>query len=122
MTKAASLACLPASLILIVLAVQPAEACSVSRSYMTRTASAFMTVQSGKPCTITFHTIGPVHDARVVKRPSHGSVDIPFVFKVTYKSRAGYTGSDMFKYEYTGFNSRNRRARSVVTVAVTVTP
>ena len=80
-----------------------------------------MTVRSGQPCDITFRTLGPVQEVRIVKRPAHGTLSVGSANKVTYQSRSGFTGADTFHYAYIGRSPLNRPAKLPVTIAVTVT-
>lgn len=111
-----------AFVILIAGSIGSVEACSVPWIRWTKHAQGTMTVQSGKPCKIYFHSLGPTHEARIIKRPLHGSINWDEVWTLTYRSRPGYVGGDRFIYERAGRNSRNRPLRVKIEILVTVTP
>jgi hypothetical protein len=81
-----------------------------------------MTVRSGKTCGLTFRSLGPTETTRIVARPSHGSVSIGSVGKVTYRANSGYVGSDTFTYARHGRDTRDNASDRQVRVLVTITP
>ena len=106
----------------------PAEAardCSVPRirTLTNQTVDGNMTVKTGKRCSIVMLTSrGPTSGAKIVERPSHGSVSIGGQNRITYVSRAGFTGQDGFSYSRTGLDHLNNASERTVRVRVTVTP
>ena len=63
--------------------------------------------------------VGPIHSARLLSRPSKGSVSIDGN-RVVYTSTAGYVGDDHFTYARQGLNTRNQPITRTVVVNVKV--
>ena len=111
-----------ASLLLLTLSGQPAQACVMPfvRSLHNQTVDGFMVVRPGKRCHITFRSGGPTESTHIVQRPSHGSVSLGAIGRVTYQPHAGFAGNDMFIYQRRGLDARNNPSVRTVRVNVTV--
>jgi hypothetical protein len=119
--KALGLACL----ILSALCVEASARCSVPRipTFDNQTSQGRMTVDSGKPCRIRFSSSsGPMDRVEIVQRPTNGTVQTDGLMGVTYRSRAGFTGSDAFTYARKGMSKAGTPSTRTVQVSVTVTP
>ena len=105
------------------LAAEAADACWVPRisSFHNQTVTTHMSVRTGKRCSIVFWSRGPTASHEVTRRPSHGSVQVGAIGRITYQSRAGYVGSDEFAYVQRGRDALNNPSIRSVRVAVTVT-
>ena len=86
-----------------------------------QTVDGYMTVRSGKTCSVDFRSAGPTDRTVILARPSHGSVTLGSVGRLTYKARTGYAGKDTFTYARRGTTSRNAPMDATVRVNVTVT-
>jgi hypothetical protein len=119
MTRPLGLACLMS----LAWAVDASALCSVPRFFVpdNQTADAYMTVSSGDQCTIRLrHSSGPNHRTAIVQRPSNGSAVTGVPNNVTYRSRAGYVGSDVFTYSWSGLSRNNSPVVNTVRVNVKV--
>jgi hypothetical protein len=110
-------------LVLLGLGCESASACApYVRWVNNQTVDNTMTVRSGKTCSLNFRSKGPTHQTVILVRPSHGTVSVGAVGRVTYRSRPGYVGSDTFTYARRGFDARNSPMNATIRIAVTVTP
>jgi len=111
-------------LILLGLASQSASAACAPfvRWVNNQTVDNYMTVRSGRTCSLNFRSRGPTHQTVILARPSHGTVSVGGVGAVTYRSRSGYVGSDTFTYARRGLDARNNPINATIRIAVTVTP
>jgi hypothetical protein len=90
------------------------------RTLDNQTVNGTMYVVSGQRCSIVMVlSPGPVHGAKLVSRPSHGSVSIDGG-RVVYASSAGYIGDDHFTYARKGLNPLNQPVTRTVDVNVKV--
>jgi Big-like domain-containing protein len=112
------------SFLLISLAAEPALACWVPwvRTFHDQTVDNTMTVQSGKRCSIIFRSSGPTETHAIIQSPKHGTVQVGSIGRLTYRSQAGFVGSDSFVYVRRGRDTRNNPSVRTVRIAVTVTP
>lgn len=85
-----------------------------------QTVDGYMYVNSGKTCTISFHSRGPTERTEVIERPSHGTVTPGSIGRLTYRSQKGFVGSDMFVYRRSGLDMTNNPSIRTVRVHVTV--
>jgi len=112
-----------ASFILLVLSSESALACMPFVRWVNhQTVDGYMTVKSGKPCHVDFRSAGPTEQTQVIVRPSNGSVVVGSIGRLTYRSRAGFVGSDTFTYARRGLDARNNPMDATIRVSVTVTP
>ena len=111
-------------LVLVGLACEPASAVCAPfvRWVNNQTVDNYMTVRSGKTCSLIFRSGGPTYQTVILVRPSHGTVSVGDVGRVIYRARLGYVGADTFTYARRGLDSRNGPMNATVRVAVTVTP
>jgi hypothetical protein len=90
------------------------------RTIDNQTANGTMYVVSGKRCSIVLlRSAGPMHSAKLVSRPSNGSVSIDGG-RVVYVSSAGYVGDDHFTYARQGLNALNQPVTRTINVNVKV--
>ena len=118
-TRVAGLACL----FLLALGVEASARCSVPRirTFDTQASNGYMTADSGKPCRIRFHSSsGPMDRVDIVQRPTNGTVQTDGLMGVTYRSHAGYAGSDSFTYARKGMSKAGTSSTRTVHVSVTV--
>jgi hypothetical protein len=87
-----------------------------------QTVDGYMTVRMGKPCHLNFRSAGPTERTAVLVRPSNGTLVLGSIGRLTYRSRAGFVGSDTFTYARRGFDARNNPMDATVRVSVKVTP
>jgi hypothetical protein len=87
-----------------------------------QTVDNYMTVRSGKTCSLIFRSGGPTYQTVILARPSHGIVSVGNVGRVIYRARPGYVGFDTFTYARRGLDSRNNQKNATIRIAVTVTP
>lgn len=87
-----------------------------------QTVDNYMTVRSGKTCSLIFRSGGPTHRTVILVRPLHGTVSIGEVGRIIYRANSGYVGADTFTYARRGLDSRNNPMDATVRIAVTVTP
>jgi Bacterial Ig domain len=91
------------------------------RTYDNQTVSGTMYAVSGKPCSIVVNaTNGAMQTAEVVQNASNGHVTASGQ-RITYISRAGFTGEDHFTYSRHGINNLNAPVVRTVNVTVQVT-
>jgi hypothetical protein len=111
-------------LVLVGLACEPASAVCAPfvRWVNNQTVDNYMTVRSGKTCSLIFRSGGPTYQTVILVRPSHGTVSVGDVGRVIYRARLGYIGADTFTYARRGLDSRNGPMNATVRIAVTVTP
>jgi hypothetical protein len=118
-TRPVGLACL----LLLALCVEASARCSVPRipTFDNQTSHGNMSADSGKPCRIRFSSSsGPMSSVEIVQRPSSGTLTTDGLMGVTYRSRAGYTGSDSFIYARKGLTKAGTPSTRTVQVSVTV--
>jgi hypothetical protein len=99
-----------------------ARSCAVPviRELDNQTVDGTMYAVSGKRCGIALMlSAGPIHSAKLVSRPSKGSVSIDGN-RLVYTSTAGYIGDDHFTYARQGLNTRNQPITRTVVVNVKV--
>jgi hypothetical protein len=109
----------------LALAGTSAHACVVPfvRTFAGHTVDGTMSARSGKPCRIRLRfSRGPTTGARIVARPSNGTVSIGAGNDIVYRSRPGFVGRDQFTYERTGLGAGNAPVTRGVRVSVTVRP
>ena len=111
-------------LVLLGLASKPASAACAPfvRWVNNQTVENYMTVRSGKTCSLIFRSGGPTHQTVILVRPSHGTVSVGDVGRVIYRAHPGYVGPDTFTYARRGLDSRNGPMNATIRIAVTVTP
>jgi hypothetical protein len=80
-----------------------------------------LVVSSGAHCTIQLkYSAGPTYGFRTVQPPSHGSVSVGNN-RITYRSRSGYVGTDLFVFESRGESLYGTPSTYTARVYVTVT-
>src|SRR5262245_22027287 len=73
-----------------------------------------MVLNSGAHCTIVLkYSAGPTYGFHTVQPPSHGSVSVGNN-RITYRSRSGYVGADLFVFETSGETLYGTRRKSTV--------
>jgi hypothetical protein len=88
-----------------------------------QTVDDFMTVKSGRRCSIVMLTSrGPTPTTRIVAPPAHCSAYIEAGNRIVYRSRPGYVNSDSFSYARGGIEALNKSITRTVQIGVTVTP
>jgi hypothetical protein len=88
-----------------------------------QTVDDFMTVKSGRRCSIVMLTSrGPMPTTRIVAPPAHCSAYIEAGNRIVYRSRPGYVNSDSFSYARGGMDALNKSITRTVQIGVTVTP
>lgn len=113
-----------ASFILIGMVADASARCSVPliRTFANQTVDGRMTVSSGDRCSIKLrYSSGPTYSAKIVERPSHGTVVVEAPHRIIYRSRAGYVGPDTFAYARHGFDMNNNPSVRTVRINVRVT-
>ena len=112
-----------ACFVLLLLNGEAAQACMPTVRWVNgQTADGYMTVQSGKPCHITFRSSGPTDRMEIIAYPSNGTLSAGSIGRLTYRSRAGFVGGDTFTYARRGLDARNNPMDAAIRVSVTVTP
>lgn len=121
MVRSSSLAL---GVVLLGLAGEPASAVCAPfvRWVHNQTVDNYMTVRSGKTCSLIFRSHGPTYQTIILVRPSHGTVSVGDVGRVIYRAHPGYVGADTFTYARRGLDSRNTPMNATIRIAVTVTP
>jgi len=112
-----------AGLVLFALSAEASARCSVPRirTFDNQTSHGNMSADSSKPCRIRFgSSSGPMDRVEIVQRPTNGTVTTDGLMGVTYRSRAGYTGSDSFTYARRGLTHAGTPSTRTVQVSVTV--
>lgn len=80
-----------------------------------------MLLSSGVHCTVVLkYSAGPTYGFHTVQPPSHGSVSVGNN-RITYRSRSGYVGADLFVFETRGESLYGTPRKSTVRIHVTVT-
>jgi len=121
MKKVLGLACL----MLIACCAEAAARCSGPGIYPidNQTVITRVSMKSGSTCRIRFvWSSGPMHGAKIVQRPSHGTVQVGEFQSINYVSRRGFVGSDAFTYARHGFTRGGTPTTRTVQVLVTVRP
>jgi len=113
------------ALVLLATGAEAAPNCWVPRfrTLYGQTVDAFMTVKSGRRCSIVMRTSrGATTSAAIVTRPAHGEAHVEGPHRVVYRPRLGFSGTDTFTYARRGTDTRNNAVTRTVRVQVTVTP
>lgn len=111
----------------VLLSVVTAEAatnCHVPRirTLDNQTVTGYMTIKSGKTCSIRLHNSrGPIFSAHIVARSGHGSVQVDGSNRIVYRPQSGFVGKDSFTYARKGMDTRNNPVTRTVQVEVDVT-
>jgi hypothetical protein len=80
-----------------------------------------MVLASGEQCTIQLkYSAGPTYGFGTVQPPSHGAVSIGNN-RITYRSRSGYVGADLFIFESRGESTYGAPRKFTYRIHVTVT-
>jgi hypothetical protein len=80
-----------------------------------------MVLNSGEHCTVVLkYSAGPTYGFHTVQPPSHGSVSVGNN-RITYRSRSGYVGADLFVFETRGETLYGTPRKSTYRIHVTVT-
>jgi hypothetical protein len=111
---------LVALLFLVGLASEASACFPFIQTFYGQTVDGRMFVKPNGSCDIYFRSLGPTEGVRIDQRPQHGTVSVGTAGKLTYRVRAGYTGSDTFVYTRYGKDTRNRRGARTVRVLVAV--
>ena len=81
-----------------------------------------MIVRAGRTCrTIMTNVVGPVLEARITRKPVHGSAAVTTTALV-YEPERGFVGKDRFRYVRLENGPGGRIVRSSVVVIVEVIP
>jgi hypothetical protein len=80
-----------------------------------------LVLSSGAHCTVQLkYSAGPTYGFQTVQPPSHGSVSVGNN-RITYRSRSGYIGADLFVFETRGETLYGTPRKSTIRIHVTVT-